>query len=51
MSATHGSAGMRHRGRLFLALGVTATFMIVEAAAGFMTGSLVLVGRCRSYAH
>jgi cobalt-zinc-cadmium efflux system protein len=43
MAHEHASAGQRHRGRLLLVLAITASFMVVEATAGFLTGSLVLV--------
>lgn len=44
----HGQAGAlsaagHHRGRLALALGITAAFLIVEAVAAGLTGSLVLL--------
>lgn len=38
-----GSAGGRHARRLAFALGLTAVFMVVEAAVGLLSGSLVLV--------
>jgi len=47
MSQSHGhrpgSAGQRHARRLVFAFWLTATFMVVEAAAGLLTGSLVLL--------
>jgi len=43
MAHDHGSAGARHRGRLFAALALTTTYMLVEAITGVLTGSLVLV--------
>jgi cobalt-zinc-cadmium efflux system protein len=36
-------AGARHRARLWWAAGLLATFMIVEAAAAWLTGSLALL--------
>jgi cobalt-zinc-cadmium efflux system protein len=36
-------AGERHRGRLAIAFVVIATFFVVEAVAGFLTGSLALL--------
>jgi cobalt-zinc-cadmium efflux system protein len=36
-------AGERHRGKLWWALGLLATFMVVEAAAALVTGSLALL--------
>lgn len=39
----HGSAGARHAGRLWIAFALTGSFMLVEAIAGVLTGSLVLV--------
>ena len=43
MAHDHGSAAANHRGRLILVLGLTTTFMVVEAVAGFLTNSLVLI--------
>ncbi|MBF6600020.1 MAG: cation transporter [Dehalococcoidia bacterium] len=43
MSTDQGSAGLKHRRRLFAALGLTATYMVVEATAGFLANSLVLI--------
>lgn len=43
MSHSHGSAGLKHRNRLFVALALTTSYMFVEAITGFVTGSLVLV--------
>lgn len=43
MAHNHGSAGSRHTSRLLLTLGLTATFMVVEAVVGFLTDSLVLI--------
>ena len=43
MAHEHASAGMRHRARLIAVLGLTASFMIVEAVVGFLTNSLVLI--------
>jgi cobalt-zinc-cadmium efflux system protein len=43
MAHDHGSQGAQHRGQLLLVLALTASYMVVEAVAGFMTGSLVLV--------
>lgn len=44
MSHNHsGHAGARHSRRMLIALVLTAGFMVVEAAVGFATGSLVLV--------
>jgi cobalt-zinc-cadmium efflux system protein len=43
MSHSHGSAGLKHRNRLFVALTLTTSYMFVEAITGFLTGSLVLV--------
>ena len=42
---SHGSirAGERHKGRLVLAFGLLTTFMVVEMAAGVLTGSLALL--------
>lgn len=40
---THASAGMRYRARLIVVLGLTASFMIVEAVVGFLTDSLILI--------
>ena len=42
---SHGSirAGERHKGRLFAAFCVLATLMVVEMAAGLITGSLALL--------
>lgn len=37
------SAGARHRNRLLVVLGITATFMLVEAIAGYLANSLVLI--------
>jgi len=41
----HGSirAGARHRGRLAIAFGLSAAFMVVEVVAGFATKSLALL--------
>lgn len=41
----HASArsGARHKGRLTVALGILAVFMVVEVTAGILTGSLALV--------
>jgi cobalt-zinc-cadmium efflux system protein len=36
-------AGRRHRGRLWWALGLLAAFMVVEAVAALLTGSLALL--------
>jgi cobalt-zinc-cadmium efflux system protein len=36
-------AGERHRGRLWFALGLLAAFMVVEAIAALLTGSLALL--------
>ena len=43
MAHEHGSVAADHRGRLIAVLALTATFMAVEAIAGFLTGSLVLI--------
>lgn len=43
MAHSHGSTASRHRGRLFIALGLTTSYMIVEAVTGILTNSLVLV--------
>ena len=43
MSHSHGSSASKHRGRLFVALALTTSYMFVEAITGFVTGSLVLV--------
>ena len=43
MAHDHGSAGLKHRNRLFVALALTTSYMFVEAITGFVTGSLVLV--------
>lgn len=43
MSHNHGSAGMRHRRRLLVVLGLTSSFMVVEAVVGFLANSLVLI--------
>lgn len=43
MSHDHGSAGARHKRRLAFALGLTTSYMLVEAIVGFLTNSLVLV--------
>lgn len=43
MAHDHRSAGMRHRRRLIAVLGLTASFMIVEALVGYVTNSLVLI--------
>lgn len=44
MSHNHaGHIGGRHANRMLVALLLTAAFMVVEAAVGFATGSLVLV--------
>lgn len=43
MSHGHGSAGARHKRRLAFALGLTASYMVIEAVVGFLTNSLVLV--------
>ncbi len=43
MAHDHASAGMRHRARLIVVLGLTTSFMIVEAVVGFLTNSLVLI--------
>lgn len=43
MAHDHGSAGAQHRARLFAALALTSTYMLVEAITGVLTGSLVLV--------
>ena len=44
MAHEHGvSLGGKHRKRLLLALGLTASFMVVEAVVGFLTNSLVLI--------
>ena len=42
---THGggTAGGRHKGKLKGALALTASFMVVEAVGGVLTGSLALV--------
>ncbi|CAN5729622.1 cation diffusion facilitator family transporter [soil metagenome] len=36
-------AGARHQGRLFAAFGLLSVFMVVEVAAGLVTGSLALL--------
>lgn len=38
-----GTAAGQHKGRLLGALGLTVTFMVVEAAGGLLTGSLALL--------
>jgi cobalt-zinc-cadmium efflux system protein len=46
MGTGHGHdahAGQRHRGRLWLAFGLLAVFMVVEALAAWWTGSLALL--------
>lgn len=43
MAHEHGSAAAGNRGRLIFVLALTATFMVVEAIAGFLTDSLVLI--------
>ena len=43
MAHSHGGGGIKHRRALLLALGINATFMLVEAIAGFVSGSLVLI--------
>lgn len=43
MAHEHGTAASAHRGRLMVVLALTATFMVIEAVAGFLTDSLVLV--------
>lgn len=43
MAHEHGTAASAHRGRLIAVLALTATFMVIEAVAGFLTDSLVLV--------
>jgi cobalt-zinc-cadmium efflux system protein len=40
---THLSAGERHRGGLAVAFALTAAFLVVEAVAAFLTGSLTLL--------
>ena len=40
---SHAGTRSRHTRPLLFALALTATFMVVEAVAGFLTGSLVLV--------
>ncbi|CAN5116879.1 cation diffusion facilitator family transporter [soil metagenome] len=37
------SAGARHRGRLWAALAITATFLVVQAVTAVLTGSLALL--------
>lgn len=43
MAHEHGSVTAGHRGRLFIVLALTASFMIVEAVVGLLTNSLVLI--------
>jgi cobalt-zinc-cadmium efflux system protein len=43
LAHSHGSAGFRHKGRLLIVFALTVSFMIVEAVAGLLTGSLVLI--------
>ena len=43
MAHDHVSASFKHRRSLVLVLVMTAAFMVVEAAAGFLTDSLVLI--------
>lgn len=43
MAHDHISAGFKHRRRLLAVFAVTAVFMVVEAVAGFLTDSLVLI--------
>ncbi len=43
MSYDHASAGSRHANRLVFALGLTGSFMLVEAVVGYLAGSLVLL--------
>ena len=46
MSASHSHgvrAGRRHARPLAIAFGLVVVFMIVEAVAGFLTGSLALI--------
>lgn len=46
MSHDHGSAlstGGRHQRPLLIALALTAAYMVVEAVAGVLTGSLALL--------
>lgn len=42
-TVTSGSAGARYLKRLGIAFGLVATFMVVEAVAGFLSGSLALL--------
>ena len=43
MAYSHGSAGARHRSRLLVVLGLTSSYVVVEAVVGFLAGSLVLI--------
>lgn len=43
MAHDHASVTAGHRGRLFIVLTLTAGFMVVEAIAGLLTNSLVLI--------
>jgi cobalt-zinc-cadmium efflux system protein len=43
MAHEHVRAGLKHRRALVLALAINAAFMVVEAVAGFLSGSLVLI--------
>lgn len=43
MAHNHGSAGSKHRGRLLIVLGMTVSFMVIEAVVGFLADSLVLI--------
>lgn len=43
MSHDHGTAGARHSRRLMWALGLTSSFMVVEAVTGYLANSLVLL--------
>lgn len=43
MAHNHASSASKHRGRLLIALGLTTSYMFVEAVTGILTNSLVLI--------
>lgn len=43
MAHEHSSVAAGHKGRLIVVLALTTTFMVVEAVAGYLTNSLVLI--------
>ena len=43
MAHEHIRGSVRHRSRLLVVLGLTSSYMIVEAGVGFLTNSLVLI--------